>query len=87
MIKVIGKGMAMALAAGASDEVVFGQFRSAVAQLQQNWDELNALIEENSREALLIAAHLVQEHVTDMQDLLQEHESFLASRAQDTLYL
>jgi hypothetical protein len=87
MIRVISKSMAMALAAGAGDDVVMGQFRSAVAQLQQDWDELNELIEDGSREALLVAAHLGQGHAQDMQGLLDEHESFLASRKQGALHL
>jgi hypothetical protein len=87
LIKAINKTMSLALALGAADDVVLSQFRSAVAQLQEDWDELNALIEDLSRDALLEAAHLVQDHVEDMKDLLAEHEAFLANRKQDTLHL
>ncbi|MBX6369822.1 MAG: hypothetical protein IRZ04_17710 [Rhodospirillales bacterium] len=87
LIKAINKTMSLSLALGASDDIVFTQFQSAVSQLQEDWDELNALIEDMSRDALLAAAHLVQDHVDDMRELLQEHESFLASRTQEKLYL
>lgn len=87
LIKAINKTMSLSLALGASDDIVFAQFRSAVSQLQEDWDELNALIEDMSRDALLAAAHLVQDHVEDMKELLTEHEGFLAARKQDTLYL
>jgi hypothetical protein len=87
LIKAINKTMSLALALGAADDVVVSQFRSAVAQLQEDWDELNALIEDMSRDALLEAAHLVQDHVEDMKELLSEHETFLANRTQDRLYL
>jgi len=87
LIKAINKTMSLSLALGASDDIVFAQFRSAVSQLQEDWDELNALIEDMSRDALLAAARLVQDHVEDMKELLAEHESFLAGRKQDTLYL
>jgi hypothetical protein len=87
LIKAINKTMSLSLALGASDDIVFAQFRSAVSQLQEDWDELNALIEDMSRDALLAAAHLVQDHVEDMKELLTEHETFLAGRKQDTLYL
>lgn len=87
LIKAINKTMSLSLALGASDDIVFAQFRSAVSQLEEDWDELNALIEDMSRDALLAAAQLVQDHVEDMKELLAEHESFLASRKQDKLYL
>jgi hypothetical protein len=87
LIKAINKTMSLALALGAADDIVVSQFQSAVVQLQEDWDELNALIEDMSRDALLEAAQLVQDHVEDMKELLSEHETFLASRKQDTLYL
>jgi hypothetical protein len=87
LIKAINKTMSLALALGAADDVVVSQFMSAVAQLQEDWDELNALIEDMSRDALLEAAHLVQDHVEDMRELLAEHETFLANRTPDRLYL
>lgn len=87
LIKAINKTMSLSLALGASEDIVFAQFQSAVAQLQEDWDELNSLIEDMSRDALLAAAHLVRDHVEDMKELLQEHESFLAGRKQGKLYL
>jgi hypothetical protein len=87
LIKAINKTMSLSLALGASEDIVFAQFQSAVAQLQEDWDELNSLIEDMSRDALLTAAHLVRDHVEDMKELLQEHESFLTAHKQDKLYL
>jgi len=87
LIKAINKTMSLSLALGASEDIVLTQFQSAVAQLQEDWDELRNLIEDMSRDALVAAAHLVQDHVEDMKELLSEHESFLAGRTQEKLYL
>jgi hypothetical protein len=87
LIKAINKTMSLSLALGASDDIVLAQFQSAVSQLQEDWDELKALLDDFSRDNLLAAAHLVQDHVEDMKELLAEHESFLASRRQEKLYL
>lgn len=87
LIKAINKTMSLSLALGASDDIVLAQFQSAVSQLREDWDELKALLDDFSRDNLLAAAHLVQDHVDDMRELLEEHENFLAARRQEKLYL
>jgi hypothetical protein len=87
LIKALNKAMSLSLALGASEDIVFAQFASAVSQLRADWEELKTLLDDFSRDALLTAAHLVQDHVEDMKELLAEHESFIAQRRADKLYL
>lgn len=87
LIRFLNKAMALAQAAGAGEEAVFGQFASAVAVLRSDWEELKALIDDRSQTALLEAAELVRAHVDDMRELLDEHEAFFASRRDETLFL
>lgn len=87
LIRFLNKAMALAQAAGAGEEAVFGQFASAVAVLRSDWEELKALIDDRSQTALLEAAELVRAHVDDMRELLEEHDAFFASRRGETLFL
>lgn len=77
MIRFINKAMALALAAGAGDDVVLSQFRSAVAVLRADQDELRGLLEDYSDSALREAADIIGFHVEDMRELLNEHEAVL----------
>jgi len=87
LIKFLNKAMSLALAAGAGRDSVFGQFASAVAVLQSDWEELRRLIDDFSEAALLEAAARVREHADDMRDLLDEHETFFAEHRSDALFL
>jgi len=87
LIRFLSKAMSLALAAGAGEDAVFGQFASAVAILRSDLDELRGLIDDFSETALLAAAELVRAHVDDMRDLLEEHASFFAEHRHRTLYL
>lgn len=77
MIRFINKAMALALAAGAGDDVVLSQFRSAVAVLRADLDELRGLLDDYSDSALREAADVIGFHVEDMRGLLDEHEALL----------
>lgn len=87
LIKFLNKAMSLALAAGAGRDAVFGQFLSAVAVLQGDWEELRRLIDDFSEDALLEAASLVRAHVDDMRELLDEHEAFFAQHRGEALFL
>lgn len=87
LIRFLKEAMALALAAGAGDDVLFAQFRSAVAVLRADEEELDALIDERSDCALLAAAERIQEHVQDMRDLMQEYRTFFATHFGDPRYL
>jgi hypothetical protein len=77
MIRFINKAMALAVAAGAGDDVVLSQFRSAVAVLRSDLDELRGLLDDYSDSALREAADVINFHVEDMRELLNEHEALL----------
>jgi len=77
MIRFINKAMALALAAGAGDDVVLSQFRSAVSVLRADLDELRDLLDDYSDSALREAADVIAFHVEDMRELLNEHEALL----------
>lgn len=77
MIRFINKAMSLALAAGAGDEIVISQFRSAVAVLRSDLDELQNLLDDYSDRALREAADVINFHVEDMRDLLDEHEALI----------
>jgi hypothetical protein len=77
MIRFINKAMALALAAGAGDDVVLSQFRSAVSVLRSDLDELRGLLDDYSDSALREAADVIAFHVEDMRELLNEHEALL----------
>jgi hypothetical protein len=66
---------------------VLRQFRSAVAVLRGDWEELRRLIDEFSHAALLEAAELVRIHVDDMRELLDEHHAFFATQRDHTLFM
>ncbi len=87
LIKFLNKAMALAQAGGAGDDVVLRQFRSAIAVLRSDWEDLTRLIDDFSDTALLEAAELVRVHVDDMRDLLDEHQSFFASQHERALFL
>lgn len=86
LIRALKQAMALAVAAGASEDVLFVQFRSAVAVLQADEEELTALIDERSDRALLAAAERIHEHVVDMRELMDEHRRFFATRRGDAVY-
>lgn len=87
LIKFLNKAMALAQAGGAGDDVVLRQFRSAIAVLRSDWEDLTRLIDDFSDAALLEAAELVRVHVDDMRDLLDEHQSFFATQHERALFL
>jgi hypothetical protein len=87
LIKFLNKAMALARAGGAGDDVVLRQFRSAIAVLRSDWEDLLRLIDDFSDTALLEAAELVRVHVDDMRDLLDEHQSFFATQHEHALFL
>jgi hypothetical protein len=87
LIKFLNKAMALAQAGGAGDDVVLRQFRSAIAVLHSDWEDLTRLIDDFSDTALLEAAELVRVHVDDMRDLLDEHQSFFATQHDRALFL
>lgn len=77
MIRIINKAMSLALASGAGDDTVVSQFRSAVAVLRSDLEELRALLDDYSDRALREAADVINFHVEDMRGLLDEHEELL----------
>jgi hypothetical protein len=77
MIRIINKAMSLALASGAGDDIVVSQFRSAVAVLRSDLEELRALLDDYSDRALREAADVINFHVEDMRGLLDEHEELL----------
>lgn len=79
LIKFLNKAMALAQAGGAGDDVVMRQFKSAIAVLHGDWEDLKRLMDDHSDAALLEAAELVRIHVDDMSELLSEHENFLVA--------
>ena len=87
LIKSLNKAMAFTLATGAGEDAVLRQFRSAVAVLRTDWEDLKRLIDEYSDAALLEAAELVRIHVDDMRELLDEHQNFIASQREHALFL
>jgi|SRR5215207_414268 len=87
LIKSLNKAMAFTLATGAGEDAVLRQFRSAVAVLRTDWEDLKRLIDEYSDAALLEAAELVRIHVDDMRELLDEHQNFIATQREHALFL
>jgi hypothetical protein len=83
MIRFINKAMALALAAGAGDDVLLSQFRSAVSVLRADLDELRGLLDDYSDSALREAAEVIAFHVEDMRELLNEHEALLFRHRSD----
>lgn len=77
LIRMINKAMSFALASGAGDDIVVSQFRSAVAVLRADLEELRALLDDYSDRALREAADDINFHVEDMRVLLDEHEELL----------
>jgi hypothetical protein len=77
MIRFINKAMALAQAAGAGDDIMLSQFRSAVSQLRADLEELRGLLEDYSDSALREAADVIAFQVEDMRELLDEHEALL----------
>jgi hypothetical protein len=49
LIKALNKAMSLSLALGASEDIVFAQFASAVAQLRADWEELKTAAAANRR--------------------------------------
>jgi hypothetical protein len=87
LIKSLNKAMALTMATGAGEDAVLRQFRSAVAVLRTDWEDLRRLIDEYSDSALLEAAELVRIHVDDMRELLDEHQTFIATQREHTQFL
>lgn len=87
MIRFINKAMALAQAAGASDDIVLSQFRSAVSVLRADLEELRGLLEDYSDSALREAAEVIHFHVEDMRVLLDEHEALLFRNRSDPALL
>lgn len=77
MIRVINKAMSFAQAAGAGDDILVSQFRSAVAVLRSDLEELRMLLDDYSDRALREAAEVIGFHVEDMRSLLGEHEELM----------
>lgn len=86
LIRALKQAMSLAVAAGASEDVLFVQFRSAVAVLRSDEEELTALIDERSDRALLAGAERIREHVADMRELMEEHARFFGTRRGDPMY-
>lgn len=87
LIKALNKAMAFTLATGAGEDAVLRQFRSTVAVLQTDWEDLKRLINEYSDSALLEAAELVRLHVDDMRELLDDHAEFIATQREHARFL
>jgi hypothetical protein len=87
LIKALNKAMAFTLATGAGEDAVLRQFRSAVAVLRTDWEDLKRLIDEYSDSALLEAAELVRLHVDDMRELLDDHAEFIATQRDHARFL
>lgn len=87
LVRVIGHAMALARAAGAGEDIVLGQFRSAMAQLRLGGEELRALINDHSDAALREAGESVRENARAMELLLDQHQDFFIAHRQDTLFL
>lgn len=87
LIKALNKAMAFTLATGAGEDAVLRQFRSAVAVLRTDWEDLKRLIDEYSDGALLEAAELVRLHVDDMRELLDDHGEFIATQREHARFL
>jgi len=87
LIKFLNKAMALAQAGGAGDDVVLRQFKSAIAVLRSDWEELVRLLDDYSHAALLEAAELVRIHVDDMRELLDEHHAFFGAEHEHALFL
>jgi hypothetical protein len=87
LVKALNKAMAFTLATGAGEDAVLRQFRSAVAVLRGDWDDLKRLIDEYSDSALLEAAELVRLHVDDMRELLDDHAEFIATQREHARFL
>jgi hypothetical protein len=87
LVKTLNKAMAFTLATGAGEDAVLRQFRSAVAVLRTDWEDLKRLIDEYSDSALLEAAELVRLHVDDMRELLDDHAEFIATQRDHARFL
>jgi hypothetical protein len=83
MIKFLAAAINLGLAGGAGSDAVVGGFRAAVSILREDLEDLIRLADDNSYGALLEAAEIVQEHVEDMEKLLQEHERFRIEHSND----
>lgn len=87
LIRALNKAMSFAIAAGAKEDVVLAQFKSAITVLRSDLDDVKSLIDDFSESALLEAAGLAQGHVMDMRDLLDEHEAFFVRHLDRSLFL
>jgi hypothetical protein len=82
LIKYLSLAMSFALI-GDGAHAAKASFASAVAVLRSDLEELKHLIDDNSKSALLEAAELVNAHLDDMRELLDEHERFRSDNLGD----
>ena len=82
LIKYLSLAMSFALI-GNGANAAKASFASAVAVLRSDLEELRRLIEDSSKSALREAAELVNAHLDDMRELLDEHERFRVENLDD----
>ena len=86
LIKYLSLTMSFALVGGGASAAK-ASFASAVAVLRSDLDDLRRLIDDNSTSALREAAELVEAHLQDMRELLDEHERFRVDSGDDPDFL
>lgn len=78
IIKVLSATMRLGDAMNAPAFAAYQTFLSAIAVLEYDYEELNRLLTDQSRESLLEAARLAEGHAQDMRTLLEEQEDMFA---------
>jgi hypothetical protein len=87
IIKALTAAIRAAQAIGAPDEAVFQPFLDAIAVLEEDFEEMKALIADYSEDALKLAAVAAKENIADMRDLLDHEEEFFGRFHNDEHYL
>lgn len=87
LIKVLMAAIRTAQALGADDDAVLQPFLDAIAIIEDDYIQLQDLIEDRSEERLKLAVISVRENVSDMRDLLDNQEEFFGRFQNDQAFL
>ena len=87
LIKILAAAIRTAQAVGAPDEAVFQPFLDAIAVIEEDYEEMRALIADMSEDALKVAVLAAREHLEDMRELLGHEEDFFGRFQSDARFL
>jgi len=87
LIKILTAAIRTAQAIGEDDGAVLQPFADAIAILEDDFEEMRALIGDRSEERLKEAVLWARDNVHDMRDLLDHEEEFFGRFQADPIYL